>query len=132
MKSSAEFAFCFRVIPQIIIIIIICYCETSNIKATEEAHITIVRRFKSDYTSRIPKLIPDKFVLHQSNCTHPWPYHCCKQTKQSLVTSIASQCECVCAEQQPTIGYVNHKWRCVRDDLARKFCGRSFMFTFQY
>ena len=129
MKSPAELSIGLRIISQIIIIIVICCWETNTVAGG--AHVTIVRRFKSNYVSRFPRLIPDKFVLHNSSCTQSFPYHCSRQISQSLATSPTPQCECVCDKQQPTIGYVNHKWSCVRDDVARKFYGRSFICTLQ-
>ena len=136
MKSTTELAFGLRIIRRIIIMIIICCWETPNTVAAE-ARVTIIRRYKSnDHKSNDASLkallVPDKFVLHNSSCTQPLPYHYHKPNDQSLVTSSTPQCECVCDKQQPTIRYVNHKWSCVRDDFACKFCGRSLMFTFQY
>ena len=128
MKSPVELAIGLGVVLQVITITVICCWETPNTVAAED-FVTIVRRYKSNRLAPCAKLLPDKFIQHNSSCTQPLPNHCYRQTKQSLVTSPTPQCECVCDNQQPTIRFVNHKWSCVRDDVTSKFCGKTFLYV---
>ena len=49
-----------------------------------------VRRFKSN-VSQFPRLTSDKFVLHNSSCAQPFPYHCSRQIRMDVFATNNNQ-----------------------------------------